>query len=110
MLRYSRLTLSGNILIISAYLPALVASGVYSLMWVCFFHVWFQSIQNRTSSVSQVQMDLFEAEATLSTGGKTTMYKFSITSPLERKEKVFYGAAFEMQLHHADNMEIIISS
>lgn len=38
------------------------------------------------------------------------MYKFSITSPLERKEKVFYGAAFEMQLHHADNMEIIISS
>lgn len=94
MLRDFRLTLSGNTLKIAAYL-IFNKSSVFCLMWVCFYHIWFQSAQNQASSVIQVQTDLFQAEATeVKKKKKKRMREFSITSALERSEEVFWDAAF----------------
>lgn len=110
MLQDSRLTRSGNILIISAYLPALVASNVSSLIQVCFSASGFKVYRIAPFPFHKSKWIYFKQKPLKYRGGKKRCTSFQFLHRSSEKKKVFWGAAFEMQFHHADNMEIIISS
>lgn len=79
-------------------------------MWVCFYHIWFQSAQNQASSVIQVQTDLFQAEATeVKKEKKNGCASFQLLQRWSGARTFSEMLLLELPLHHADNMEIIIS-